>query len=182
MKIGRKLQLVEERGEGDPVVGLDTDNLFRRYSRYVAFIAHRIVGDPADAEDLVQEVFLDAHRGLRRRDDPAQIKGWLAVVTTRRARRFLKRRKVKQMLGLGGAPDYRDLVDRSATPEQAALARSVYRHLARLPVNDRIAWTLRHVQGETLERTAELSGCSRATANRRIATASAALKEVFGDG
>ncbi|MCP4677770.1 MAG: RNA polymerase sigma factor [Deltaproteobacteria bacterium] len=181
MKPDNALHLVERGRDSAPVADFTADNLFRRYSRYVAFIAHRIVGDPSDVEDLVQEVFLDAHRGLRYRDSEAEIKGWLSVVTTRRAQRFLRRRKLKQMFGLGEAPDYRDLVDPGATPEQAALARSVYRQLDRLPVKDRIAWTLRHVQGETLERTAELAGCSRATAHRRITAASVALKEMLGD-
>ena len=175
------LRIVQKSTDTEDVPIRDIDDLFRRYSRYVAYIAHRIIGDPSDVEDLVQEVFLDAHRGLRRFDDPDKVKGWLAVVTTRRAGRFLKRRKLKVMLGLKEAPAYCDLVDNSATPEQAALASSVYQALNRLPVNDRIAWTLRNVQGENLERVAELVGCSRATAHRRIVAANAVLMEIFSD-
>ena len=176
-----KLKIVHASKDSPAVRSMDINELFLRYSRYVAFIAHRILGDPDDTEDLVQDVFLDAYRGLKRRESEAEIKGWLAVVTTRKAKRFLKNRRFKQMLGLTETPDYCNLADDSATPEQATLARSVYRELDRLPVDDRIAWTLRHVQGENLDECARLAGCSRATVHRRITAASIALREMFND-
>jgi RNA polymerase sigma-70 factor (ECF subfamily) len=181
MSVNPSLHIVRKDQSSQIDSKVDIDDLFRRYSAYVAYIAHRIVGDPADAEDLVQEVFLDAHRGLRMFEGQAAVKGWLAVVTTRRAGRFLKRRNLKLKLGLREASTYTELVDRSATPEQTAIAASIYRALDKLPVNDRIAWTLRYIQDETLERVAELAGCSRATAHRRITAASVVLKEILSD-
>jgi RNA polymerase sigma-70 factor (ECF subfamily) len=47
----------------------------------------------------------------------------------------------------------------------------VYAVLDALPSDERVAWSLRHVEGERLERVAELCGCSLATAKRRIAAA-----------
>jgi RNA polymerase sigma-70 factor (ECF subfamily) len=48
--------------------------------------------------------------------------------------------------------------------------------LDRLPVNERLAWSLRHIEGEQLESVAVLCGCSLATAKRRIAAAQQAVE------
>ena len=53
---------------------------------------------------------------------------------------------------------------------------AVYRVLDRLPVNQRLAWTLRYVEGEQLERVAELCNCSLATVKRRIKSAHDAVQ------
>ena len=56
---------------------------FRRYSRYVAAVALRLLGRDDEVDDVVQEVFLAALRGLERLREPEAVKGWLATVTVR---------------------------------------------------------------------------------------------------
>jgi RNA polymerase sigma-70 factor (ECF subfamily) len=68
-----------------------------------------------------------------------------------------------------------------ARPEARAELRLVDRALARMPPAERIAWVLRHVEGETLEDVARACGCSLATAKRRIAAAEARLAEHVKD-
>ncbi|HTM19115.1 MAG TPA: sigma-70 family RNA polymerase sigma factor [Kofleriaceae bacterium] len=154
----------------------DLEELFRLYAPYVAKIGHRLLGRGDEVDDLVQDVFLAAHRGLRQLREREAIKGWLATVAVRLARRRLRRRRLWGALGLDGAPDYDDIVEEGASPEQRALAARVYRLLDRLPVEQRMAWTLRHVEGESLERVAELCRCSLATAKRRIKAAQDGLR------
>ena len=60
--------------------------------------------------------------------------------------------------------------------------RAVYRVLDELPVDDRLAFTLHHIEGEKLEVVARLCRCSCATAKRRIARAQQAIEERMGDG
>ena len=153
----------------------ELDVLFRRYAPYVAKIGYRLLGRDSEVDDLVQDVFLAAHRGLRSLRSRDAIKGWLATVTVRQARRRLRARRVRIMLHLDSSPDYVEVVDESATSEQRTLVSQVYEVLDRLPVNQRIAWSLRHIEGESLERVAELSGCSLATAKRRIKAALTAI-------
>ena len=60
-------------------VALDFDALFRRYSPYVASIGLRLLGRDDELDDLVQDVFLEAHRGLPRLPRPARSRaGWRA--------------------------------------------------------------------------------------------------------
>src|SRR5262249_41449436 len=131
------------------------DGLFRAHSGYVAQVALRILGRPDDVDDVVQEVFMVAMGGLARLRDAEAIRSWLATVAVRRARRRLRRRRVWTFFGFDEASDYGRLaVD--ATQEEAALVARIYRILDELPVDQRIAWTLRNVEGEKLEAVASL--------------------------
>lgn len=169
---GPVLHLVDE----DPVP-LDLDELFRQYAPYVAKIGYRLLGRDDAVDDLVQDVFLAAHRGISKLRNREAVKGWLATVAVRQARRRLRKRKVMMALGLGGTHEYLEVASTEATQEDQALVAQVYRILDRLPVDQRIAWSLRYVQGEKLERVAELTKCSLATAKRRIKAAQDAIRE-----
>jgi RNA polymerase sigma-70 factor (ECF subfamily) len=160
---------------------LDLDGLFRRYAPYVAAIAHRLLGREEDVDDTIQEVFVAAVRGVHAVRDPAAIRGWLARVTVRVARQRLRKRRARVFLGLDEPVVYDTVVDKAAPADQRALLARVYKILDGMPANERIAWSLRHIEGEPLESVASLSGCSLATAKRRIAAASIKLEEALGD-
>jgi RNA polymerase sigma-70 factor (ECF subfamily) len=171
--------LAESVGQGQ---SLDLDTLFRKYSAYVAAIAHRLLGRDDDVDDTVQEVFLAAVRGLSAVRDPNAVKGWLAKIAVRSARRKLRKRKLRAFFGLEDVGSSEAVTDRGASPEQRALLARVYGVLDSLPANQRIAWSLRYVEGEPLDTVATLSGCSLATAKRRIASAAKSIEEAFADG
>ncbi len=44
--------------------------IYRRHARYVAGVAYRILGADSEVDDVVQETFVDAAKGLRRIEDP----------------------------------------------------------------------------------------------------------------
>ncbi|HEX7672259.1 MAG TPA: sigma-70 family RNA polymerase sigma factor [Polyangiaceae bacterium] len=161
---------------------LDLDILFRRYAPYVAAVAHRLLGRDDEVDDTVQEVFLVAVRGLRAIRDPGAVKAWLARVAVRSARRKLRKRRVRAFFGLDDPAVEGSVTDRSASPEQRALLQRVYGVLDGIPANERIAWSLRYVEGEPLDSVAKLSGCSLATAKRRITAAKRRIEEALADG
>ena len=156
--------------------------LFERYARYVARIGIRLLGDESDVDDLIQQVFLDAFKNREQLRDPAAAKGWLATIAVRTARHQLRRRRLRQFVGLDERPHALELRDPGVSPETRALLERVYRSLDALPVEERLAWTLRHVEGEKLDRVAECCGCSIATAKRRIVAAQARLQAELDDG
>lgn len=164
-----------------PLDGLDPAAAFRRYSAYVAAIAQRLLGRDSEVDDTVQEVFVAALRGLRQVREQEALKGWLARITVRIATRKLRARRLRGFFHLDAAPRDSLPIDRGATPEQRVLLASLYRALDELPAAQRVAWLLRHVEGERLDEVAVLSGCSLATAKRRVAAAEAWLEEVLSD-
>lgn len=180
-----RLRLV--RGDADPEENRpsppdpsDLDAVFRAYSPYVARVAQRLLGDPSQVDDVIQEVFLAAMRGLEKVRSPEAVKSWLGTVTVRTARRRLRRSRLRAFVGLDRVPA-RLLIGDEVSPEVRAHLTAVYRVLDRLPTDDRIAWILRHVEGHNLEEVGALVGCSRATAHRRVSRTSAALTEAFRD-
>ncbi len=154
----------------------DLDAVFRRFAPYVAKIGARLLGRSDELDDLVQDVFLDAVRGLRALREPAAIRAWLATVTVRHARRRLRRRALWSLLGLDRDVDVDALVGRGVSPEERAQVIAVYRVLDGLPAEARIAWILHAVEGHALEDVAAIGGFSRATAHRRIQLAQSALE------
>jgi RNA polymerase sigma-70 factor (ECF subfamily) len=160
---------------------LDPEALFRAYAPYVAKVAHQLLGRDDEVDDVIQDVFMAAVRGVHQVRDPGAIKGWLASIAIRSARRRLRFRSLRNLFSNEPPHEYAAVVDPAASPEQRALMARAYRVLDSLPVNERLAWVLRHIEGEGLERVALLCGCSLATVKRRITRASGVLQEALSD-
>ena len=151
-------------------------DLFRRFSPYVATIAYRLLGRDDDLDDLIQEVFIEAYRGLRQIRSPESVKAWLGRIAVRRATKRLRRRRLRTFFSLEALPPDANLVDESASPEEHADVVSSYRLVERLPVRHRIVWVLKHVEGETLDSIAALCHISKTTVQRRLRAAERALQ------
>jgi RNA polymerase sigma-70 factor (ECF subfamily) len=155
------------------------ESAFRAYAPYVAAVARRLVGRDHDLEDIVQDVFLASVRALPQMTHPEAIKGMLATITVRVATRRLRRRRARAFLRLDDAPDYAEVAAPTAEPEKRALLARIYALLDQLPAGIRVAWALRHIQGERLEDVARLCRCSLATAKRRISEGHLFIEEAL---
>jgi RNA polymerase sigma-70 factor (ECF subfamily) len=179
-QVALRLVRREERFDGadrSPGTSGWLDEVYRRYCRYVGAVVLRLDGRGQEVDDLVQDVFVEAARGIGRLREPGAIKGWLATIAVRLVRRRLRVRRVRQLLGLGDHhADYASLVDPAASPVDKLVVRAVYEVLDRMAVADRLAFSLHHIQGEGIDAVARMCGCSAATAKRRIARAQAAIQ------
>jgi RNA polymerase sigma-70 factor (ECF subfamily) len=160
---------------------VEFEELFARYGRYVARLAARTLGsDDAEVDDVVQDVFWLASRRLPRIADMIQARGWLATVTTRVVRRRLRRHRFRRLFD--ATPRRLEVPARGATGEQRVMLGRLYEVLETLPTNQRLAWSLRYLEGEPLELVAAACGCSLATAKRRVSAAKKVIDEAFGNG
>src|SRR5690349_24240578 len=104
-------------GEGADEAPLDSDEvLFQRYAPYVARIGLRMLGRESDVDDLIQEVFLAAFRQRHQVRDPHAIKGWLATIAVRSARKQLRRRRLRSFVGLDALGPALELREPSMSP------------------------------------------------------------------
>lgn len=171
-------QLVALVGERDREA---LEHLYRRHAGFAMTLAVRIQGSATDVEDIVHDAFVRAHARLADLRDGAAFRSWLGSIVVRLVRTRLRRRGLLGALGLA-APEPVDL-DAVASPDADSEARvllaQVYALLQTLPADERIAWTLRHIENHRLETVAELCACSLATAKRRIHRAQRYLESHF---
>ncbi|NLE86913.1 MAG: sigma-70 family RNA polymerase sigma factor [Myxococcales bacterium] len=157
--------------------------LYRRHAAFALNLAVRIQGGVGDVEDIVHDAFLRAHDRLDELREAGAFRGWLGSIVVRLVRSRLRRGRFLGTLGFGAqeAIDLDALAAETAGPETRALLAQIYGVLRRLPVDQRIAWTLRYVERHTLPDVAQMVDCSLATVKRRIAAAQAALDVAFAE-
>lgn len=150
--------------------------IFRRHARTLLKTAGRLLRDPDEAEDVVQESFVIALSeidGLRR---PEALLGWLKQITVRQVHRRFRRQKLLRLLGIGpAAAEAEQVPGGGLSPELRGELALLERVVDQLSAEDRAAWILRSVEGEALADVARLCGCSLATAKRRIARTEALI-------
>ena len=147
------------------------EQLYRRHARFAINLATRIAGSTTDVEDVVHDAFIKAFDNLSKLRNPKVFRAWLGSIVVYAMRSRLRRSRAVQLFGLGRGGDPIDIdciASDHASPQARAELAQVYALLQTLPVNDRIAWTLRMVEGHELRATAQLAGCSLATIKRRI--------------
>lgn len=159
--------------------------LYRRHAPSVLRLATRLLRSREDALDVLQDTFVAAFEDIGALRDPDAFRSWVHRVAVRLVHRRFRRRKLLAMLGLGReaeAISLEDLADERVSPESRVELRWLDGALAKLDDKTRIAWMLRHVEGLSLEETADACECSLATAKRRIAAGDAVVKEHAGRG
>lgn len=162
-------------------VQLTFEQVYRRYSRYVAAVVLRLDPGVSDLDDVVQDVFLAAAAGLTRLRDQTATKAWLATVAVRISRRRLRLRRMWRWLGIGEDGQLPvPLIDAGSSPFDRLLLGRVYQVLDEMAVDDRVAFVLHCIEGETLEAVAGICRCSLATTKRRVARAQQAIDRLVG--
>jgi RNA polymerase sigma-70 factor (ECF subfamily) len=165
------------------IVGRDRSAFAALYDRHAAplfGLLVRILGRRGDAEDVLQETFLQVWRDASRFDPGrGSVAGWLFLLGRSRALDHLRRRDP--------TPPSPDSIPEPAThPDHAAgLVRaetldSVRRALAQLPAEQRQALCLAFYGGLTHEQVAARQGVPLGTAKTRIRLAVARLRQLLG--
>lgn len=161
-------ELVERLGNGDAWA---KEALYRKYFTTVWGLVLRLLRNRIDTEDTVQDVFAIAFSEFRDLRDPAAVRPWLLQIAVHQVHRRFRRRKLLRLLGLDRGVD--DVVLESLVhPNTPADVRAEIGKLdlvvQKLPEVQRIAWSLRFVEGCSLEEVATACQCSLATVKRRL--------------
>ena len=172
--------LMAFRRAGDPSL---LDPLLRRHLPRVRSMVGQLVLNDYDADDLTQEVFLRAVRGLAQFDGRSQFSTWLYRVAINLARSHLARRGrvAPSSNGTCVEPAAASHHGPSQQAVQHELEEAVEQALGTLSEKLRTAVVLVHLQGISVQEAAEIEGCTRATMYWRVHEARRQLKKQLKD-
>jgi RNA polymerase sigma-70 factor (ECF subfamily) len=149
--------------------------LVERHSRAVYRLAHRMTGNPHDAEDVVQETFLKAYRQLGRFESRANFGTWLHRIAVNCSIDLIRGRKHQEAGHDASDLETLDNVDDSRidpSPERLMLSTEVQEQVTRamggLTHMERAAFVLRHFEGQSIEEISRTLGLKANAAKHSI--------------
>ncbi|MDE2449265.1 MAG: RNA polymerase sigma factor [Gammaproteobacteria bacterium] len=162
--------------------------VMRRFNRRLYRLARAILGDDTEAEDALQEAYLDAHRSLGQFRGEASLATWLSRLVVNeclgRMRRSARRQNVIPMTP---SPSDREIEavpsDEVGSPDAAAdraqMRAILERRIDALPETFRAVFVLRSVEELSVEETAECLGIPAETVRSRHFRAKSLLREAL---
>ena len=172
-------ELVERCKEGD---SLGYEALYRRYSKAMYNTSLRIVNNTADAEDVLQEAFLDAFRSLQDFHYRSTFGAWLKKIVINKSINILRKRKM-------------DLIDIEqsnafAMPEEAGVdeneieykVKEIKNAITKLPDGYRTVLSLYLLEGYDQEEIASILGITHTTVRTQYIRAKQKLLYLLKEG
>ena len=174
------MALVERCRQGD--LGA-FEELYRAHAGKLFSVACRMLGNTADAEDLLQEIFLSAHTKLDGFRGEAALGTWLYRLATNHCLDYLRSRAARtdQLTDvLDDEPGY-FTAGSPGLAEQTVTKMDLERALARLPEGCRAAFVLHDVQGLEHREVAEALGIAEGTSKSQVHKARHRLRALLSE-
>lgn len=184
--------------------GGDTDALrvlYERHRQRIYQLGCRYLGQPTDAEDLVQQVFIKAYEGAPKFRGEAKVTTWLyriavnACLETRRRQRTVgladvhpeagediaegKRLVAERRSGFARRPGMAGIdwdADPATVAERRALQHRLHAALDELSPSQRLAFVLRHWEGMSIREISDVLGAAEGTVKSHLFRAVRALR------
>lgn len=165
------------------------DELVRTYSASIFHVAYRMLGDTAEASDIVQEIFLKVFRNIGGFKGEAALKTWIFRIAFseilnrlrwwKRRHRFATVSLDEQQNDFGTSSPM--VAASSPTPEQALQSKeeedAIQQALGKLSREHRSIVVLRDIEGFSYNEIADVLGVSVGTVKSRLARARTDLKK-----
>lgn len=148
--------------------------IVRRHRDVLYRLAFASLGNAEDALDAVQDIFVAAHRALRRFDETRALRPWLAAIALNRCRDLARRRRVRRLLTfalpIDGAAN--EVAEDTPGHDIAAAAREelsrTMRAISRLPTSLREPLLLHTIEGLSQAETATVLKISEKAVETRL--------------
>lgn len=154
------------------------EEIVRRHQAAVYRVGLRMLGSRADAEDVTQDTFVRAWRGLGRFRAHNALSTWLYRIVTRRCLDTIAaRRPTEQLEAASADPNARDP---ATVVEEHARVEAILRAVTELPADQRAALVLREFEGLAYTELAEVLGISIASVKGRLHRARLTIVRTLG--
>lgn len=145
-------QLIEKAQKGDPEA---FSALVRTYQERMVHVAYSFLRNFEDARDVAQEAFVKAYQALGQFKGNSRFSTWLYRILVNLCKDFVRKRKNKPEssepdgeVAAQGHNALKGLLNRE-------LGQAIYREIDRLPFSQRSVFTLRYLEGLSLEEIAQ---------------------------
>jgi RNA polymerase sigma-70 factor, ECF subfamily len=172
------LALVERCRKGD--LGA-FEEVYRSHSRRLYGVALRMLGNPADAEDMLQDIFLAAHRKLDSFRGESALGTWLYRLAVNLCLDYLRSRTGRSINMTDALDDEPALPDagHSGLADRVVTRMDLERALAQLPEGCRTAFVLHDVQGLEHREIGEIMGIAEGTSKSQVHKARMRLRTLL---
>ena len=161
---GADLDLVARCQAGDAAA---FETLYRQHAARIYTLACRMGGSPEDGEDLLQEIFLQAHRKLGSFKGDSSIGTWLYRLALNHCLDYVRSRQAK-MSRITDTLDAESSVEPTARRETPIAKLDLERAIERLPEGCREAFVLHDVEGFGHKEVGELLGIAEGTSKSQV--------------
>ena len=149
-------------------------HLVERYHNLVCAVAYARTGDRSISEDIAQETFLAAWKGVSRLRDAEKLRGWLCAIARNLAGKAMRRRRRETIEEVDRAADDRGPLESLLTHEAEA---AMWTALEQLPLAYREPLVLFYREDQSIKQVAHGLGLSEAVAKQRLSRGRVALKD-----
>ena len=182
------LALAERIGKGDQPA---FEALMRKYNGKLFRIARAILKDDSDAEDVLQDAYLEVYRHIGDFRGGSELATWLTrIVINQALMRVRKERRRSSILPFRSPLSYETESPEAEVPDQqsespsasvirAETRRMLERRIDELPVAFRTVFVMREVEEMSVDETARCLSISPATVRTRLFRARALLREAL---
>lgn len=178
------IELLRVAREGDASA---FDALIRRHDRFLYRVARSVLLDDYEAEDVVQETFIKAFKGLVDFRGEASLSTWLTRIALNEAlARKRRRRTTVELEALQQPANVESLMiapeqDPEVTAAQHQIRKLLERAIDGLPDSLRTVFVMRDVQELSTAESARLLGLGEPTVKTRLHRARRMLRQILGD-
>ena len=163
------------------------EEIVGEHSNFVYNVAYRMMGNPDDADEVVQDTFLSAYRARDRFRGDAQVTTWLYRIAVNASLMRLRKASRRQEIATDPAEVFKkiDNVDWADAPDKAALNNELKQKLEQsirtLPDDLRSAVVLRDVQGLANDEAADVLDISVSALKARLHRGRVMLRGILAE-
>ena len=149
--------------------------LYEMYYKNMYSVSLRIVGNGADAEDAMQEAFMNAFRNIDTYQGKVSFGSWLRKIVINRSLDCIKRRRIK----------FEEVTERNAGPEEESPylgdvdVRRIHKAIQSLPDGYRIVLSLHLIEGYDHEEISQILHISNSASRTQYLRAKNKLRELL---
>jgi len=158
------------------------ETIYRTHAGRLYSVAYRMLGNPTDAEDMLQDVFLAAHKKLDSFRGDSALGTWLYRLATNLCLDHLRSRAARTGQLTGPLDDEPGLADTGSRKlaERVVTRMDLEKALAQLPEGCRTAFVLHDVEGLEHREIADVLGIAEGTSKSQVHKARLRLRAILG--